>query len=230
MKKLPKYASLALCIAYAFYPVCALIALLFGYRFAILSETLWYLLLIAGTIGCILLLRKTEESYFWCGLIPVFAMGNWICSMYTGMLPLILSILMFFTTIPLLMRHTGINWLKVATLGIVGLLCMPLMGLSLLGGMVRQTTPSEVVYTETSPNGTHYLEHIKNWQTEKEKNYIVIVKVYENSGFDIGICSAAKRPVKLYVGEIEKDLELEFEVRWKDDTCILIEGKEYPIN
>ena len=231
MKKLPKNLSLALCIAYALYPVAKLIALLLGYNFTIFSETLWYLLLIAGTIGCFLLLRKAEESYFWCGLMPVFAMGNWICSMYGGMLPMILAILMFFTTIPLLMRHTGVDWLKITTLGIVGLLCMPLMGLSLLGNMVRSTQNYEVVFRQTSPDGRYYAECLQNKKMAEDKEdkedkeeIVAIVKVYENSGFNIGICSASKIPQKVYTGDAFLVLT------WKDNSCLLIDGKEYPIN
>ena len=141
---------------------------------------------------------------------------------------MILAILMFFTTIPLLMRYTGVNWLKVATLGIVGLLCMPLLGLSLLGGMVRQITPTTVVYTESSPSGTRYVECLENKQTEKDT--VAIVKVYENSGFDIGICAVSKRPITLCTVNLDKEKEEKLQVEWKDDTCLLIDGKEYPIN
>lgn len=228
MKNLPKNGSLILCIAYALYPVAKLLALLFGYDFTIFSEPLWYLLLIAGTIGCFLLLRKAEESYFWCGLLPIFAMGNWICSMYGGMFALILAILMFFTTIPLLMRHTGVDWLKVTTLGIVGLLCMPLMGLSLLGNMVRATTTTTVVEVVESPSGAYYAEYAENKQTEK--NAVGIVKVYEDSGFDIGICAVTKRPIKLCTEALDKEKGEKLKVEWQGDTCVLVNGKEYPIN
>lgn len=222
MTKLPKIASLILCIAMGFSPVCSLIALIFGYHFQIFNETLWYLLLIAGTLGCFLLLRKAEESYFWCGLLPLFALGNWICSIYTGIFPMILAILMFFTTVPLLMRHTGIDWLKITAMGIAGLLCVPLLGFSLLNRMVHQMPPSQVQLIQHSPNKTYYAEAIQVWQSEEES--IAIVKVYENSGFDIGFCSASKRPVTVYNGE------LILEIKWENDNCLLIDGVQYPID
>ncbi len=228
MKNLPKNLSLALCIAYALYPVGTLIARLFGYDFAIFSEAIWFLLLLGGTIGCFLLLRKTEESYFWCGLIPLFAMGNWICCMTGGTFSLILAILMFFTTIPLSMRHTGIDWLKVTTLGITGLLCMPLMGISLLGNMASNNQPKTTVDLLTSPNGAYYVECVENKLTEKES--LAVVKVYEDRGFNIGICSASKLPIKLHTETLDKEKGEKLEIEWKDDTCIIIDGKEYPIN
>ncbi len=231
MNKLPKIASLSLCVAMGIYPVCALIARIFGYDFRIFSEVVWFLLLLAGTVLCFLLLRKTEQSFAWCGLLPIFALGNWICSMTHGLLPMILAVLMLFTTIPILMRHTSVNWLKVTALGIAGLLCMPLLGISLLGNMVSNTQNYEVVLHQTSPNGKYYAECLQDKQStedeedEEDKEKIVaIVKVYEKGGFDIGICSASKPPKIVYTGDVILKLE------WKDDTCLLIDGKEYPIN
>ena len=72
MNKLPKIASLSLCVAMGIYPVCALIARIFGYDFRIFSEAVWFLLLLAGTVLCFLLLRKSEQSFAWCGLLPIF--------------------------------------------------------------------------------------------------------------------------------------------------------------
>lgn len=231
MKKISKIASLSLCVAMGIYPVCGLIARLFGYDFRLFSETVWFLLLLAGTVLCFLLLRKSEASFAWCGLLPIFALGNWFCSMTYGLLPVIFAVLLLFATVPILMRHTSLHWLKVTALGIAGLLCMPLLSLSLLGNMVSSTQNYEVVLCQPSPDGKYYAECLQNKQTSEDKEdkedkeeIAAIVKVYENSGFDIGICSASKRPQKVYTGDVF------LEIKWKDDTCLLIDGKEYPIN
>ncbi len=233
MQKLSKTFSLSLCIAMGIYPVCGLIARIFGYDFRIFSEVIWFLLLLAGTVLCFLLLRKSEQSFAWCGLLPIFALGNWIYSMTHGLLPMILAVLMLFATIPILMRHTSVNWLKVTALGLAGLLCMPLLGLSLLGNMVSSTQNYEVVLCQPSPDGKYYAECLQNKQVsedeedkedkEDKEEIVAIVKVYENSGFNIGICSASKLPQKVYAGDVILKIE------WKDNTCLLIDGKEYPI-
>ena len=228
MQKRAKTVSLSLCIAMGAYPVCGLIARIFGYDFRIFSEVVWFLLLLVGTVLCFLLLRKSEASFAWCGLLPIFALGNWIYSMTHGLLPMILAVLMLFATVPILMHHTSVNWLKVTALGIAGLLCMPLLGLSLLGNLVSSTQDYEVVLQKTSPNGKYYAECLQNKQATEDKEdkeeIVAIVKVYENSGFNIGICSATKLPQKVYAGDVI------LELIWKDDTCLLIDGKEYPIH
>ena len=233
MQKLSKIVSISLCVAMGIYPVCGLIARIFGYDFRIFSEIAWFLLLLAGTGICFLLLRKSEQSFAWCGLLPIFALGNWICSMTHGLFPMILAVLMLFATIPILMRHTNVHWLKVTALGIAGLLCMPLLGLSLLGNLVSSTQNYEVVLHQPSPDGKYYAECLQNKQVsedeedkedkEDKQEIAAIVKVYENSGFDIGICSASKLPQKVYTGDVI------LELAWKDNTCLLIDGKEYPI-
>ena len=112
------------------------------------------------------------------------------------------------------MKKTVLLWSCVALL----LLLLPfvLFVLSLRG--LSQNT---VVQTLDSPNGTYFAQVIDSDQGAM--GGATIVEVYQSNSF----LGRHKKVDRVYTGRYGEYKTME--IYWKDDTCLVINGTEYPI-
>lgn len=237
MEKGIKYGGIALFVLYGIYPLGVLITKLFGYQLELFSGVIWNCILIALTAVYFVFRLKQLDPYeeeeenpteegIPVGLLPVVGMANWLCNVTKGTGIIATSLLAFFCTFVLGMKFAKVKWAKTAGLMVSGALLMPMAFLSLTGlglGKVGDT----LVNTDYSPNKTHYVQIIDDNQGPQGGN--MIVKAFENSGFDAGVFRVYKRPVVVYIAKYEETAP-SVEIGWDGEETVLINEKAYSVN
>lgn len=115
--------------------------------------------------------------------------------------------------------------IKIATLGLFSqiLLLILFFGfIALLFGNIGQDT---VVQTVESPSGKYYAQVIDSDQGALGGD--TLVNVYEKKCIDVFLFKIEKKPQNVYLGNWgEFDT---MKIHWKNDNCLIINGKEYEI-
>jgi len=234
MEKGIKYGGIALFVLYGIYPLGVLIAKLFGYQLEMFNIVIWNIILMAATAAYFVLRLKTDdpldedesEEGIPIGLLPLLGMANWISNATKGTGAIATSVLVFFCSFVLGMKFARVKWAKTTGLMVSGALLMPMAFLSLAGlglGKVGDT----VVNTDYSPNKTYYVQIIDDNQGPQGGN--MIVKAFENSGFDAGVFRVYKRPVVVYIAKYEETAP-SVEIGWDGEETVLINEKAYSVN
>ena len=106
------------------------------------------------------------------------------------------------------------------------ILLIPIAIFGLFGVLFSDFGYVNVVQTSESPNGKYRAEVVDINQGALGGD--TLVNVYENNKhFDLHMITISKKPQNVYFGDWG-----EFEnmrIRWKDDSCLIINGKEYAI-
>lgn len=124
----------------------------------------------------------------------------------------------------LTVKHSKPNALKTAVLSLSALMALPvaLFGLFVLvfGNFGKNT----VVKTIVSPNEKYYAQVIDSDQGALGGD--TLVDVY-NKGFDAIVFRINEKPQRVYQGEWGEFEEMQ--IYWKDNSCLVINSKEYNI-
>lgn len=237
MEKGIKIGGIALFVLYGIYPLGVLVAKLFGYQLELFSAVIWNCVLIALTAAYFILRLKVQDPFadeeedqtedgIPIGLLPVLGMANWVCNATKGTGIIATSVLAFFCTFVLGMKFAKVKWAKTTGLMVSGALLMPMAFLSLVG-LGFGKTGDTVVNTVYSPAETCYVQVIDDNQGAQGGN--MIVKAYENSGFDAVLFSVSKRPVVVYIAKYEKTAPT-VTIGWDGEETVLIDEKAYSVN
>ena len=236
MEKGVKYGGIALFVLYGVYPVGVLFAKLFGYQVELFNGTIWNIILIALTAAYFVLRLKAQDPFaeeeeqteegLPIGLLPVAGMANWICNVTKGTGIIATSLLAFFCTFVLGMKFAKVKWAKTAGLMVSGALLMPMAFLSVIG-LGFGKADDVVVNTVYSPNKTCFVQVIDDNQGTQGGN--MIVKAFENSGFDAGVFSVSKRPVTVYVAKYEETAP-SVTIEWDGEQTVLVNEKACSVN
>ncbi len=236
MEKGIKYGGAALFVLYGVYPLGVLIAKLFGYQLEMFNMVIWNCILIALTAAYFVLRLKAQDPFeeeeenpteegIPVGLLPVVGMANWLCNVTKGTGVIATSLLAFFCTFVLGMKFAKIKWAKTAGIMVSGALLMPMAFLSVVG-LGFGKADDVVLNTVYSPNETYYVQIVDDNQGAEGGN--ILVKAYENSGFDAGVFSVYKRPVVVYVAKYEKTAP-SAAIEWDGEQTVLIDEKAYSV-
>lgn len=237
MEKGIKYGGIALFVLYGIYPLGVLIAKLFGYQLELFSGVIWNCILIALTAVYFVFRLKQLDPYeeeeenpteagIPVGLLPVVGMANWLCNVTKGTGIIATSLLAFFCTFVLGMKFAKVKWAKTAGLVVSGALLMPMAFLSVVG-LGFGKADDVVLNTVYSPDEAYYVQVVDDNQSAQGGN--IIVKAFENSGFDAAVFSVFKRPVVIYIAKYEETAP-SVEIGWDGEETVLINEKAYSVN
>lgn len=235
MEKGIKIGGIALFVLYGIYPLGVLIAKLFGYQLELFSTVIWNCILIALTAAYFIIRLKAQDPFeeeevqteegIPVGLLPVVGMANWLCNVTKSTGIIATSLLAFFCTFVLGMKFAKVKWAKTTGLMVSGALLMPMAFLSLVG-LGFGKADDVVLNTVYSPNETYYVQVVDDNQGAQGGN--IIVKAYENSGFDAALFSVSKRPVVVYIAKYEETAPT-VAIGWDGEETVLIDEKAYTV-
>ena len=213
-------------------PAIKLVCGCFGYSFKLTWPALWTVGIAAAAVvlAVLSIKKKIPEESKWISVVLAF----------TAPLSLVASVFYFVEcgvwavpgvvvwvacSIYLAARHGRPLAVKIVALVLALLLLRPV---GLFGNIIVAFSGfglNTVVRTEESPDGTRYAELIDSNQGALGGD--TLVKVYRRGGIHLLLFSVTPKPQTVYAGPWG---EFEYmELYWKNDTCLVINGKEYVV-
>ncbi len=231
MKRTISILAAALPVLLLLMPAGKLLCGFFGYSFELTMPTLWSVGIAAVTVALTVLSLKNK--------LPV---KPWISIALALSAPLSLVTAVFYLieckvwAVPgaavwvagcfyLAVRHVKPLAVKVTALVLAGLMLVPVGFFGFLTVVFGSFGQNTVVRTEESPDGQRYAELIDSNQGALGGD--TLVEVYRRGGFNAIVFSVSPKPQTVYIGPWG---EFEFmELYWKNDTCLVINGREYTV-
>ena len=115
--------------------------------------------------------------------------------------------------------------LKIITLILSALMVLPIGFFSFIALIFGNIGQNTVVRTVESPSGKYYAQVIDSDQGALGGD--TLVDVYQNSKINLLLFKIEKKPKRVYIGDWGEFENMD--IYWKDDTCIVINNKEYCI-
>lgn len=236
MKKTMKISSILLFVLTVLYPVGGLICACFGYTFELISLPIYSLVIAILSVCVVVLALAFKDSFenkkirFLLAVITPLSMIN--ATLFINESPKILVAVCAFISVgcsfSLTIKYGSPFALKVPILVLSFLALLPLIFFNFIvvvfGNMHRDT----IVQTVASPDGRYYAQVTDCNQGAFGGD--IIVDVYEKSGIDLILFKWQKKPQRVYDeswGELVNFKDTE--IRWKNDSCLMINEKEYEI-
>ena len=234
MKKLLSIILCLLCVLISICPVFSLICIVFGYKFTLVypgAFAIAIFVLTAMTVLVSILYKETLENKIICilasALTPI-ALVNTACYIRScGSLWLAASVLICVGCGYLTIRHGKPFTVRTGALVLSAGLLLPMALICFVLFVAGKTQNYVVLDTVDSPSGAYYAEIIDNNQGDKGGSKMV--HIYPEKDIDTPVFRIRKNRIIIYEETYKANEadEVEIVVNWKDDTHLVINGKDY---
>lgn len=234
MKKLLSILAWCLLVLMAFSPVCSLICTVFGYKFTLVNPSAFAIAIFALTAITVLmsiLSREILVNRIICVvmsvLTPLALINTGFYVRSCGTLWIIASVLICAGCSYLTFRHGKPLSVRAGSLVLTAALLLPMVLICFVLSVAGKTQNYTILDTVDSPTGTCYAEIIDNDQGEKGGSKMV--HIYPDKDIKTPIFLIRKKRIVIYE-EYYKQNEadkVQVVVEWKDDTHLVINGKNY---
>lgn len=228
-KALPVFPFL-LFLCYSILPLFSIIGWIAGYHFVLRSYPVCSIILAATslTASVFLFVSKLKSSkigtVFSALLLPMSAV-NGIDSLAhsDAKLTVIFTLIGCGCAAAVFFKFAGPLALKI----ISGILSVLLLLLLMFLSVLRNFSSNTVVRSVSSPQNTYVAEVIDNDQGALGGNTLVDVKD-NGKTIDLFVGRFSKPPVRVYTGKWGEFTNMQ--ITWKNESVLVIDGKEYRIN
>lgn len=232
MKKTVQVCIYSLFALMVLFPVGTVLCSLFGYRFLLLSNSgfamvLGLLSVCATVLSFRFQVEVSKASGVLAALLPGLTLVSGVFLMLAkvnifGLLGIAVG---FVGSCCLTVRHTRHLALRIVALVIAGALTVPTAFLGfivLIFGSIGQNT---VVQSVESPEGNYTALVINSDQGALGGD--TLVEVQEKGGVNLLVLRIEKKPQRVYSGQWGEFDNMK--LSWKDEGCLVINGTEYAI-
>ena len=213
----------------AFFPVGTALTAVFGYKLTLRCIPVFAVLLAVLSVGTLILhiLNKQKKLLALTAVLALVNLVNTVLLIFANNAPIVIlcTLLSSICCCLLPAMHAKRLAVKVTSLILSVLLLAPVCYagfIFLIFGNIGQNT---VVQAAVSPDGKHIAEVINSDQGALGGD--TLVDVQQVRTFDAGIFEIRKKPQRVYIGEWGEFEDMEIE--WKDEKCLLLNGREYII-
>ena len=234
MKKLLSVLSCLLLALIAFSPVCSLACSIFGYKFTLVTPSVFAIAIFSLTGITVLvsiLYGEILENKIICivmsVLTPLALINTGFYVRSCGTLWIIASVLICVGCGYLTIRHGNPLTVRTGALVLTAGLLLPMAFICFVMSVANNTQNYDVLDTVYSPTGAYYAEIIDNDQGEKGGSKMV--HIYPDKDIETPIFLIRKNRIIIYeefykASEADK---VEVVIQWKDDNHLIINGKNY---
>jgi len=234
MKRLLSVLACILLALIALSPVCSLICAILGYKFTLVNPGAFAIAIFALTAIAVLvsiLYGEILENKIICivisALTPCALINTGFYIRSCGTLWIIASVLICVGCGYLTFRHGKPLSVRAGALVLTASLLIPMALICFVLSVAGKTQNYIVLDTIESPTGAYYAQIINNDQGEKGGSKLV--HIYPDKDIETPIFIIKKKHIKIYEEfyEPEEADEMSVDLRWKDDTHLVINGKNY---
>lgn len=234
MKKVLSVLSCVLLAFVVFSPVCSLICTVFGYKFTLVYPCAFAIVIFGLTAVTVLvsaLSQEIVENKIICivisALTPCALINTGFYVRSCGTLWIIASVLICVGCGYLTIRHGKPLSMRSGALVLTAGLLLPMALICFVLNVAGKTQNYIILDTVDSPSGAYYAQIIDNDQGEKGGSKMV--HIYPDKDIETPIFVIKKKHIKIYEEfyEPEETDKKTVELRWKDDTHLVINSKDY---
>lgn len=234
MKKVLPVLSCVLLALIVFSPICSLVCAVFGYKFTLVYPCAFAIAIFALTAVTVLvsvLSQEIVENKIICivlsALTPCALINTGFYVRSCGTLWIIASVLICVGCGYLTIRHGNPLTVRTGALVLTAGLLLPMVFICFVLNVAGKTQNYIVLDTLDSPSGAYYAQIIDNDQGEKGGSKLV--HIYTDKDIETPIFQIKKKPIKIYEEfyKAEEADKLTVDVQWKDETHLVINGKNY---
>lgn len=212
-------------------PVGIIVSASFGYHFSLISIDGHSVLTALVAVCTVVQLRKSKDTPdrligFILAIILPLALINGLVLVGHGGICVILSSIITTICCLFLSAEFGVNsiW-KLISLILSSLMILPIIFLGFLLTLFADFGRNTLVYTVESPGGS-YCAHVID-SNQGALGGATLVDVYEKKGINLLFLTVTKEPERIYYGDWNTYHDMQ--IRWMDDTHLIINGAEYLI-
>lgn len=232
-----KFLSILVCVLFAlvvFSPVCSLICTIFGYKFSLVYPGVFATAIFALTAVTVLisvLYQEILENKVICvvisALTPCALINTGFYVRSCGTLWIVASVLICVGCGYLTIRHGKPLSMRAGALVLTAGMLLPMAMVCFVMSVAGRTQNYIVLDTIDSPTGAYYAQIIDNDQGEKGGSKMV--HIYPDKGVETPIFVIKKKHIVIYqeMYKPEDADKVSIEIQWKDDTHLVINGKDY---
>ncbi len=234
MKKALSVLACLLLALIVFTPFCSLICTIFGYKFTLVNPGVFAIaifVLTAATVLISVLYQEILENKIICAVVsaltPCALINTGFYVRSCGTLWIIASVLICVGCGYLTIRHGKPLSMRAGALVLTAGLLLPMMLVCFVLSVAGRTQNYIVLDTIDSPTGAYYAQIIDNDQGKKGGSKMV--HIYPNKDIETPVFVIRKKHIVIYQ-EVYKPNEADkmpVEIQWKDDTHLVINGKDY---
>lgn len=232
MKKILSVLACVLLLLIVFLPMGVLITSLLGYTFALTYPWVFIGAMVAVAAALVLLSALTGETVdnkiiqiVFSLLTPCALINTAFYLRACGSVWLVISLFLCVGCGYLTMRQGNPQVVRLGALVLSASLMLPMVLICFLLLVAGSTQVNTVVQTVDSPSGVCYAEVISSDQGAMGGD--TVVNVHTGKEIDLGFVQIHKKHQRVYLGK--QDEYKTMDIQWKNDNCLLIDGKEYPI-
>lgn len=215
----------------SFLPLLTLILHLFGYSVSLISYEVFS---VVSAIICIISVYLIKESNhnkstrIFITFLPLLQLINSAVYVYKSRsaITVIFMAVCFIACAVISEKVISSNKAKVASVITSMLLFVFLVIISFAGMIASNFGSNTVVKTVDSPNGEYYAEIVDSDEGALGGNTVVYVK--KSKPLNLLLLIIEKSPERVYIGEWGEYKTME--IKWKDESTLLINSTEYKIN
>ena len=217
-----------------FTPVCSLLCTIFGYKFSLVYPGVFATAIFALTAVTVLisvLYQEILENKVICvvisALTPCALINTGFYVRSCGTLWIVASVLICVGCGYLTIRHGKPLSMRAGALVLTAGMLLPMAMVCFVLSVAGRTQNYIVLDTIDSPTGVYYAQIIDNDQGEKGGSKMV--HIYPDKGVETPIFVIKKKHIVIYqeMYEPEDADKISIEIQWKDDTHLVINGKDY---
>jgi len=224
------------CVLFAlviFFPLCTALAACFGYTFELFSVPVFGIAIAALSVLVAVLSIiykapiKNKALCILMAIIMPLAQINVVFYVFKCSQPAVFvsAVICAGCCLFLGIKHSRPKALKIAALVLAILMILPAGFIGFIGLLAGNIGQDTVVQMAESPDGKHYAQLIASDQGAFGGD--TIVYVYKRSGLNLLLFIIEKKPQRLFLGEWGQFEHIQ--IRWKDESCVLINSAEYEI-
>lgn len=215
----------------AFIPLLTLVLYPFGYSFSLVSYEIFSALSAAICTASLFFVKNSnlnKTTRFFIAFLPLIQLINTVIyvSKSKSAITAIFMAICFISCAVMCEKIISSEKAKIASVITSSLLFIIIIINSFLIVFAGNFAVNTVVKTIDSPNGTYYAEIVDSDLGATGGNTIVYVK--KTNFLNLLILKIEKSPERVYLGEWREYETMQ--IKWKDESCLIIDGKEYTVN
>ena len=234
MKKLLSILACILLVLIAFSPVFSLVCTVFGYKFTLVNPSIFAIAIFASTAVTVLLsilygdvIEDAFTGAVMSVLTPCAIINTAFYIRSCGTIWILASVLICAGCAYLTIRHGNPMVLRTGAMVLTAGLLLPMVFICFVLSVAGKTQNYTVLDTIDSPTGAYYAQIVDN--NQGEKGGTKQVQIYPDKDIETPVFAIRKKNIKIYeefyeAGDVD---EVVVEVKWVDDTHLLINGQEY---
>ena len=234
MKKILSILACVLLVLIAIVPLLSAACAIFGYKFELVQPGIFAIAIFALTAVTVLLSviygEQIEHKIFsvvFAVLTPCALINTAFYVRSCGTLWIVASLLICVGCGYMSIRHGGPQTLRAGALVLAAGLLLPMIFICFVLNVAGKTQNYIILDTVNSPSGAYYAQIIDNDQGQK--GGAKLVHIYADKGVETPVFTIKKKRIQIYNEPYspEDADKTTVVVQWKDDTHLVINGKDY---